>query len=149
MKPGIPALLCIAMLAGGLFLALAPNRGNLNYIMPDAVRKWVNDDHDEEENLIAFTLLGSCVLCFGRRAERRIAAAAPKVLRLLGSRAVRMAALMAMVCVIELVQMFIPGRVADLNDVCTGWSGILAGWLLSVLLDSREEDSLDVKLRRG
>lgn len=60
-----------------------------------------------------------------------------------------MAALMAMVCGIELVQIFILGRVADLNDVCTGWSGILAGWLLSVLLDSREEDSSDVKLRRG
>lgn len=143
MRPGISALLCIAMLAGGLFLALAPNRGNLNYFMPDAVRKWVNDNHDEEENLIAFTVLGSCVLCFGRRAESRNAAAAPKVLRLLGSRAVRVAALMAMVVVIECVQMFIPGRVADLNDVCTGWSGIFAGWLLSLLLDSRDEEPSD------
>lgn len=144
MKPGIPALLCIAMLAAGLFLALAPNRGNLNYFMPDAVRKWVNNDHDEEENLIAFTLLGSFVLCLGRRRDCTTATADSRVLRLLRSRTVLAFALMAMVCAIELVQMFIPGRVADLNDICTGWSGILAGWFLSVLLDSREEKSADV-----
>ena len=149
MKPGISALLCIAMLAAGLFLALAPNRGNLNYFMPDAVRKWVNNDHDEEENLIAFTIFGSFVLCLGRRRNCATATAGPRVLRFLRSRTVRTIALMAMVCVIELMQMFIPGRVADLNDICTGWSGILAGWLLSLLLDSREEKSADVCKRRS
>ena len=47
--------------------------------------------------------------------------------------------LLLLVCAIELVQMFIPGRVADLDDVCTGWSGIFAAWLLAVLLDARAE----------
>ena len=149
MRPGVPLLVCIAMLAGGLFLALAPNRGNLNYILPDAVRKWINDDHDEEENLIAFFLLGSCALCSDRRPKNGLGAARGKVLRLPGTRAARMAFLMALVGAIELVQIFIPGRVADLNDVCTGWSGIFAGWLLSVLLDSRTEDSADSRVRRG
>ena len=141
MRPGISGIILIALLAGGLALALAPNRGNLNHFMPDAVRKWVNDAHDEEENLIAFSVLGIFALCFGRRADRGTAAAGSPVLRLLKSRAVRMAALMAMVCMIEFVQMFIPGRVADLNDVCTGWSGIFAAWLLSVLLDARRKRS--------
>ena len=140
MRPGISGIILIALLAGGLFLALAPNRGNLNHFMPDAVRKWVNDDHDEEENLIAFSVLGIFALCFGQRADRGTAAAGSPVLRLLKGRAVRMAALMAMVCMIEFVQMFIPGRVADLNDVCTGWSGIFAAWLLSVLLDARRKN---------
>ena len=144
MRPGIPALLCIAMLAGGLFLALAPNRGNLNYFMPDAVRKWINNDHDEEENLIAFTVLSSCVLCLGRHSQSRRAASHPKPRRFLSGRSVCVSALMAMVVVIEFMQMFIPGRVADMNDICTGWSGIFAGWLLSLLLDSRGETLVDV-----
>lgn len=135
MRPSISGIIFIALLAGGLFLALAPNRGNLNYFMPDAVRKWINDGHDEEENLIAFSVLGTFALCYRRRLDSGVGT------RLRDRRAVRMAALMAMVCMIEFVQMFIPGRVADLNDVCTGWSGIFAAWLLSVLLDERGEKS--------
>lgn len=136
MRPSISDLVCIVLLACGLVLALRGNpRGEVHHFLPVAVRDWMNDGHDEEANLIAFSILGIIALV----PHRGRTAAGPAVFRVLGSRAFRMAALMALVCAIELVQMFIPGRVADLDDVCTGWSGIFAAWLLAVLLDARAE----------
>ena len=135
-RPSISDVVCIVLLSCGLVLALRGNpRGEVHHFLPVAVRDWMNDGHDEEANLIAFSILGIFALV-PRRAN---AGARTGVHRLLGSRAFRMAALMALVCVIELMQMFIPGRVADLDDVCTGWSGIFAAWLLAVLLDARAE----------
>ncbi len=136
MRPSISELVCIALLACGLVLALRSNpRGEVHHILPVAVRNWMNDGHDEEANLIAFSILSTFALV----PRRAVAGTGSGVLRVLGSRAFRMAALMALVCTIELVQIFIPGRVADLDDVCTGWSGIFAAWLLAVLLDVRAE----------
>ncbi|MEO6739726.1 MAG: VanZ family protein [Chthoniobacteraceae bacterium] len=109
----------------------------MNQILPKAVRVWINDGHDEEENLIAFFILGSFALFPSRRSGRAASGARPAAVRWVDSRAVRMAALMALVCAIELVQLFIPGRISDLNDVCTGWSGIFAAWLLCLLLEER------------
>ena len=136
MRPSISGLACIALLACGLVLALRSNpRGEVHHILPVAVRDWMNDGHDEEANLVAFSILGIIALV----PHRGRTAAGPAVFRVLGRRAFLMAALMALVCAIELVQMFIPGRVADLDDVCTGWSGIFAAWLLAVLLNARAE----------
>lgn len=131
-------IICIALIVGGLVLALHPNtRGEVNHLLPADVVKWINNGHDEEENLFAFLILGTFALFSGRCSERDSGGAGSKVVRLLRSRPARMAALMGLVCAIELVQNFIPGRVADIDDVCSGWSGIFAAWLLSVLLDER------------
>ena len=146
MRPTISEIICIVLVVAGLAFALRPNpAGNVNHIFPKAIRVWINDGHDEEENLLAFFILGSFALCSGRRSARGASGA----VRLLNSRAVRMAALMALVCAIELVQLFIPGRISDLNDVCTGWSGIFAAWLLSVLLDARAKNSADAGSHPG
>ncbi|MFN9367527.1 MAG: hypothetical protein ACK6CT_01985, partial [Planctomycetia bacterium] len=56
-------------------------------------------------------------------------------------RGARLAVLLALVCVIEIVQIWISGRTSSLEDVCTGWSGIFAAWLLSVLRDPRAENA--------
>ena len=141
MKPSFSDLLCIAMLAGGLVLALRPNpRGEVNHILPVAVRNWINDGHDEAANLIAFSILGIFALCPKRKFRREDPAEKSSLIRLLNSRAARVVALMTLVCAIEFAQLFIPGRVSDLNDICTGWSGIFSAWLLSVLLDARAEN---------
>ena len=146
MRLRISELICIALILGGLVLAMQPNtRGEVNHLLPAAMVKWINDDHDEEENLLAFSILGIFALCFGRHSESGTAGAGSVAARWFRSRAARMAALMVLVCVIELVQNCIPGRVADMDDVCTGWSGIFAAWLLSVLLDARVKNSADVK----
>ena len=135
-------IICIALILGGLVLALHPNtRGEVNHLLPAGVVRWINSGHDEEENLFAFLILGTFALCSGRHSERDSGAAGSEIVRLLRSRPARMAALMGLVCAIELVQNFIPGRVADLDDVCTGWSGIFAAWLLSVLMDERAKKS--------
>lgn len=137
MKPSLSDWLCIALLAGGMVLALRANpRGELNHILPVALRNWINEDHDEAENLIAFSILGVFALSLSRRAP---STAASPVIHLLQSRAARMVALMSLVCGIELVQFFILGRMPDMKDVCTGWSGIFAAWLLGVLRDARAE----------
>jgi VanZ family protein len=139
-RSSLPDIVCIALLAGGLVLALRPNpHGEVNHILPVCVRNWINDGHDEAANLIAFSILGTFALCFERHPRRGAAVPRTLVFRLLRMRAFRMAALMALVCMIEIAQLFIPGRVSDLNDVCTGWSGIFAAWLLAVLLDARAE----------
>ncbi len=140
MKLRILEILCLAMLAAGLTLALTPHHGNLNNFMPDGIRKWVNNDHDEEENVIAFFLVSSCALCPAREMSRGSGDRVFTLRRLWGTRAFRMALLMILVCVIELVQMFIPGRVPDLHDVCTGWSGVFSGALLAVLVNARGEN---------
>lgn len=139
MKNAVWGLILLAMLAAALGLTLAPNNGNLNYVLPDAVRKWVNNDHDEEANLIAFTVLGTVALSFARRPPSRETWRRNPMVFLLSSRTFRVMVLLTLICLIELVQNFIPGRVSDLGDMCTGWSGIFTGWLCSVLLDEREK----------
>ena len=138
MKPSVPALIFSAGLAAGLWLALTPNvRGEMHFFLPMELRHWVHE-HDDFANIAAFLCLAIFGLCFQRNPQRGgKSAARPAMFRLLEKRAVRVAGLMALVCAIEIVQIFIPGRVADLQDVCTGWSGIFAAWLLSVILDVR------------
>ncbi|MEO6787892.1 MAG: VanZ family protein, partial [Chthoniobacteraceae bacterium] len=89
-------------------------------------------------NIGAFLTLSIFGLCFQREPRRDAAnTRRPALLRVLESRGIRVAGLMALVCAIEFVQLFIPGRVGELHDVCTGWSGIFAAWLIAVLFDAR------------
>ena len=121
-------------LAVGLAMAMLPNRhNNPHQFLPLDLRRWVHT-HDDAANIAAFFLFASV----GLRLPLSHAKAG------MGSPSHRLGmvvALMTLVCGIEWVQHLIPGRVADLKDVCTGWSGILAAWLLAVLRDPRAENA--------
>jgi hypothetical protein len=93
-------------------------------------------------NILGFFTLSLFALCFQReppRDAKDIRRLAPS--RIFESRGMRVAGLMILASAMELVQIFIPGRVAELRDVCTGWSGIFAAWLIAVLLDARAKRS--------
>lgn len=121
-------------LAVGLAMAMLPNRyNNPHQFLPLDLRRWVHR-HDDAANIAAFFLFASV----GLRLPLSHAKAG------MGSPSHRLGmvvALMTLVCVIEIVQIWIPGRASSLEDVCFGWSGILAAWLLAVLRDPRAENA--------
>ncbi len=142
MKRRIPALIFAVGLVAGLALALVPNRrGDLYGFMPAGLRRWIYT-HDDAANIIGFFMLSVFALCF-QREPRRDAKEAGRLApsRIFEGRGMRVAGLMILACAMEFAQIFIPGRVAELHDVCTGWSGIFAAWLVAVLLDARAETS--------
>jgi hypothetical protein len=128
-------------LVTGLWMALVPNRhGALNNFMPDLLRRWVNE-HDDEANMAAFFLLTVVALRLPVAARKSGTTLPAVILHVQRRPLARVAALMLLVCSIEIAQRFIPGRVGELQDVCTGWSGIFAAWMLSVLMDVRAAKS--------
>ena len=150
MNVSIPTLIFHAGLAAGLTMALVPNTHGTPYaFLPAGLPRWIAE-HDDPANIIAFLTLSIFALCFQREPRRlRSDTKRNAVLRLFESRGMRVAGLMGLVCMIELVQLLIPGRVGELQDVCTGWSGIFAAWLIAVLFDAREEGSLRAAARSG
>ena len=125
-----------------LYLALMPNYGQARFrIVSLPLYRWIAD-HDNLDNIVAFAVLATATFLLGRHPVDRENAGISAVLeRWFASRMARLAALLAMVCIFEILQRWIPGRISSLQDVCTGWSGIFAAWLLSVLLDARTKNS--------
>ena len=137
MKTALVKMTFIVCLAAGLMMALPANRhGALHMFLPESLRRWVNE-HDDAANVMAFFILAAVALrlpCAQAKGGTTLPAV---ILQRLVHPLARVAALMLFVCAIEFTQSFIPGRVSELQDVCTGWSGIFAAWLISVLLDVR------------
>ncbi len=138
-KPVAAVLLKVCFfgaLAAGLFLALFPRyRCVFHESWPKPIRTWLNES-DDAVNVIAFFVLAS----IGLRMQRLVAAGKrcrTGTAALLVNPAVMVGALMLLVCAIEFVQVFIPERVGDLQDICTGWSGIFSAWLVFFLQDTR------------
>ena len=132
MKAALLKAVFVIGLVGALALALVPNRhGGIHNFVPASFRVWVNE-HDDIQNIAAFFLIAAVALRLPGVREKGGKTLPAVVLQTLEPPLARVAALMLLVCTIELTQRFIPGRVSDLQDVCTGWSGILAAWLLSV-----------------
>ncbi len=128
----LKAIFVIGIIAA-MAMALRPNRhGGIHNFVPASFRAWVNE-HDDFQNIAAFFLIATVALLLPGVRNREGKSLPAVVLRTLEPPLARVAALMLFVCVIELVQRFIPGRVPDLQDVCTGWSGIFAAWLVWVL----------------
>jgi len=127
---GVAMLLLVGAAIG--YLALMPNvRGNMLGFLPQKVRRWIVE-HDDLNNVVAFAVLGSVAFRIGRKEAARFAHGISGVLgRVFARRETRLAALMALVVVLELFQLVIPGRISGLRDVCTGWSGLFAAWLIS------------------
>ena len=116
------------------YLTLMPNTGHTRFrIVPLPLYCWlVAPEHDDLANIVAFGFLASVVFLAGRNPD---ADSGSLLSAIFAHRIARIAALLALVCAIEVVQKWIPGRTSSLEDVCTGWSGIFAAWLVSVLLE--------------
>ena len=121
-------LLFVAALALALFFALRPSaHGERLRGLPEPVAKWLNQ-HDDLSNFAAFLVLSG--LAFRLRSSSRPPPPAPwfrRHRRVLGF-------FLLLVLLIEFLQHWIPGRQSDWHDVATGWSGILAAWMLDGLL---------------
>ena len=135
---GLAAL--VVVFAAMCYLALVPNaRGEFLGFLPQKLRRWICE-HDDFNNVVGFAVLGLMAFRIGgRRQMERGAGVAAMLRRIFAHRGARLAALMALVCVFELLQLIIPGRMSGLQDVCTGWSGLFAAWLLAVVLGWRSE----------
>lgn len=137
MKTALLKVIFIVCLAAGLMMALPANpHGVLHTFLPESLRRWVNE-HDDAANVTAFFILASVALRLPGTRRKCGTTSSSVILQSLAHPLARVAALMLFVCAIEFTQSFIPGRVSELQDVCTGWSGIFAAWLVSVLLDVR------------
>ena len=118
------------------YLALMPNNGPARFrIVPLPLYRWLEaPEHDGFANIVAFGFLAVVVFLTGRNPDAR---GSGLLAAIFARRTVRLAALLALVCGIEIAQRWIPGRVSSLQDVCTGWSGIFAAWLLCMVFDPR------------
>lgn len=125
-----------------LFLALIPNRGLWRFhFVPRQIQRWIMT-HDDLNNILAFAVLGTAAFLVRKhRRDREAGGILGAVARTFASQWSRMAGLLVMVCGLEILQRWIPGRVSELEDVCTGFSGIFSAWLVRVLLDARGRDS--------
>ena len=128
-------LLFAAALALALFFALRPSpHGERLRGLPEPIGKWLNQ-HDDLSNFAAFLILSG--LAFRLRRSARPPPPAPwfrRHHRVLGF-------FLLLVLLIEFTQHWIPGRQSDWHDVATGWSGILAAWMLDGLLPRRPSGS--------
>lgn len=120
------------------YLALVPNaRGEFLGFLPQKLRRWICE-HDDFNNVAGFAVLGLIAFRIGGSGiTERGAGVAAMFRRIFAHRSARLAALMNLVCAFELLQLIIPGRMSSLQDVCTGWSGLFAAWLLTVVIGSR------------
>ena len=122
------------------YLTLMPNYGRERFrIVPLPLYRWLaSPEHDWFVNVVAFGFLASVVFFVGRNSCAR---GGSMFAAIFAHRGARLAALLALVCAIEIAQIWIPGRTSSLDDVCAGWSGIFAAWLVAALLDARAENA--------
>ena len=116
-----------------LYLALMPNNGHARFrIVSLPVYRWLEAEwHDDLGNIVAFAVLACATFLLGAHpADRENDGISAAFARCFASRTARLVGLLAMVCMFEILQRWIPGRTCSLRDVCTGWSGIFAAWLL-------------------
>jgi hypothetical protein len=132
------AALAIILAAIG-YLALVPNtHGEFLHFLPQKLRRWICE-HDDFNNVVGFAVLGTVAFHIG---TKRVASPGSSVFRrAFGRKEARLAALMGLVCVFELLQLVIPGRMSSLQDICTGWSGLFAAWLASEIWRSASDGS--------
>ena len=140
-RPWIARAFFLVTLCTVLYLALMPNYGQARFrLVSLPVYRWIAD-HDNLDNIVAFAVLAAATFLLGRPpAARENGGVSDAFARRFASRTARLAGLLAMVCVFEILQIWIPGRTSSLVDVCTGWSGIFAAWLLCELRDARTEN---------
>ena len=122
------------------YLALMPSSGHARFwIVPLPIYRWLAaPEHDGIVNVFAFGFFAAVVFLVEWNPD---APDTSLLSAIFATRLARLVALLSIVCGIELVQKWIPGRTSSMEDVCTGWSGIFAAWLLSELVDGRAKES--------
>ena len=134
-----------------LYLALMPNSGRARFkIVPEPMYRWLEATwHDDFGNIVAFGFLAFVTFLIGKpAAASENAGIVAAFHRWFADRNVRLACLLAGVVTIEILQIWIPGRTSSLRDVCSGWSGIFAAWLLAELLDVRVKNGPSAELAK-
>ena len=121
------------------YLTLMPNYGRSRFrLVPMPLYHWLTaPEHDWLMNIVAFGFLAMVVFIVGGNSGASCDRCSVSVF---ARRAGRLVVLLALVCAIEIAQIWIPGRTSSLEDVCFGWSGIFAAWLITVLWDVRAEN---------
>ena len=141
-RPGRPLRRAIFIITSIViaYLTLMPNTGHARFrLVPlPLYRLLAAPEHDSIVNIVAFGFLAAVVFMVGRDPD---AHGGGLLSAIFACRPARLAALLALVCAIEILQKWIPGRVSSLQDLCTGWSGIFAAWLLAVLRDGRAKSA--------
>ena len=118
-------------LAVVLFFTLRPSlHGERVHGMPRGLASWVNGP-DSSSNVLTFVVLGSLGFWSGWRPRRPVAEPNVGVSPArMNRRWLRMIGFLGLVASLELAQVWIPGRVCDLQDIAAGWAGILIAWLV-------------------
>jgi glycosyltransferase involved in cell wall biosynthesis/VanZ family protein len=125
-------------LAAVLYFALIPNvNHDVFRILPAPLQRWCGV-HDDLNNFAAFAVLGLLGFLLGSKVRPRFGAAkrGPWTAAVANSR-LCLIALLALVCALEVAQIWIPGRNSCLRDVATGWAGVLTAWIFYAGLSRR------------
>ena len=136
-------LLFFGMLTVVLYFALVPNvHHDIFQILPAPLRHWCGV-HDDFNNFAAFAVLGLLGFGLGSKVRPRVGVAnsGPWTAAVANSR-LRLSTLLALVCALEVAQIWIPGRDSSLHDVATGWAGVLTAWIFYAVLGRRASASL-------
>jgi glycosyltransferase involved in cell wall biosynthesis len=121
----VPSLLCGVAIIAALFFTLRPgNHGQRAQGIPNTIGYWLNE-HDQLANTLGFLVLSvisfSAKLWSSSPRDRTIFALVPRAF-LLGFFAL----------MIEVIQLWIPGRYCDWRDILMGWGGIFVAFALFV-----------------
>jgi VanZ family protein len=129
MRKFLAAVFCLG-LAGLLFFSLRPAHGNSGRTkgLPKVLATWINA-HDNVSNFLAYAGMSTLAILLVKLSSKP---GDKKSGLAMETKVIISFALL--VSAIEIIQIWIPGRVADFNDVLTAWAGLLAGWGLISLI---------------